>query len=67
MTHEDARMFIIALNGISQYVPPMLMMPLLQNSICKQIERIANETATTAATDVVQQGSTAKTKPHAVT
>jgi hypothetical protein len=42
MNRDDARAFILALNGIAPYVPPMHMQPLANNPVVKEIESIAN-------------------------
>lgn len=42
MTQADARAFIIALNNIAQYVPPMHMQQVTNNPLCRIIEQMAN-------------------------
>lgn len=63
MTKDDARAFIVALNNITAYVPPMHMQPLITNPICKIIEQMAN------APEQLQQSEPApaeRPKPHIV-
>jgi len=42
VNQTDARAFIIALNGIVPYVPPMLMAQITGSPVCKLIEQVAN-------------------------
>jgi hypothetical protein len=42
MNQTDARNFILALNNIAGYVPPMLMGMLTSNPLCRLIEQVAN-------------------------
>ena len=67
MNQSDARNFILALNAIAPYVPPMLMQPLMTNPICQIIEHMAN---TPDKSNQATQGDTGSTqerpKPHVV-
>lgn len=67
MTQSDARNFIVALNNIAAYVPPMLMQPLMANPICKIVEHMAN---TPEQPNQATQGDIGATqerpKPHVV-
>lgn len=63
MTREDARNFIVALNAIAPYVPPMLMNGVTQNPISQIIQQMANA----PEQGVGEQGTAAeRPKPHAV-
>ena len=63
MNQTDARNFILALNAIVPYVPPMLMAQVSGSSVCKAIEQIAN----TPDAGLGEQGTLAqRPKPHAV-
>ena len=42
MNQQDARSFILALNAVVGYVPPMLMTQVTASPVCKLIEQIAN-------------------------
>lgn len=42
MTQEDARNFIMALNSIGGYVPPIQFQVLTNNPVIKAIEAMAN-------------------------
>lgn len=64
MNQADARNFIMALNSIAPYVPPMLMNAVMGNPICRIIEQAANHDASTAQMGE-QQGEPPK-KPHLV-
>jgi hypothetical protein len=45
MNQEDARAFIVALNTMQPYVPPMHFAQVTQNPMIKIIEQIANGAA----------------------
>ena len=57
MNQNDARAFIVALNAIAPYVPPMLMQQITGSPVCRVIEQMAN-------TAPAEQGE--RPKPHAV-
>jgi len=57
MNQTDARNFILALNAIVPYVPPMLMAQVSGSAVCKTIEQIAN---------TPEQPAAERPKPHAV-
>jgi len=42
VTQDDARSFIIALNAIVPYVPPMHMAQITNSPVCRMIEQAAN-------------------------
>jgi hypothetical protein len=54
MTKDDARNFIIALNAIQPYVPPLMFQPLAGSAVAKYLTDVANGIADE------------RPKPHAV-
>ena len=62
MTRDDARNFIMAMNSIVPYVPPMLMTPLASSTVMRVIEQMANHDASQAQTGEAVE----RPKPHAV-
>ena len=62
MTQDDARNFIVALNSIVPYVPPMLMQPLVTSPCAKLIQQVAN----TPQQEQQHEQSIERPKPHAV-
>jgi hypothetical protein len=69
MNQSDARNFIIALNNIVGYVPPMLMAHVTGSPVCKLIEQIANTPDGAAGVAGEQQAQgvpVERPKPHVV-
>lgn len=68
MNQTDARNFILALNAVAQFVPPLHMQPLMANPICKVIEHLANtpEQSDTATQEGASGPPINRPKPHAV-
>ena len=65
MTRDDARSFLMALNGIMPYVPPMLMTQITANPVARLIEQVANHDAAQAQTGEAGPPQE-RPKPHAV-
>lgn len=54
MKQSDAREFIMAMNAIQMYVPPMYFSAITNNPIVAEIQQVANAQPTTERTDNVE-------------
>ena len=64
MTREDARNFLIAMNNVAAYVPPMLMVQVTNSPVARLIEQVANQPEVQQGE---QQQNIERPKPHVVT